>query len=615
MLARAIELAQAGRFDDAHAILAPLCESQQAEPATLSYYGWLLTQLRRPAEAVPIFRRSLQRSPGNTDLYVNLGIALLECGDSRGAVAELRTAVQHSPKDADALRHLGIALLQLGEIREAITSLQAALRLRPSDASTRIQLARAHLEVGEVEPARLLIAKLDPAMLSDQDTMEGAELLQAVFLPDTAERWLNAAAGRPTKDPRVTLRLAAFLERRNEVSRAAELAKTLPADLSDDPAFKLLESKLAERSGALPEALQALSFDLDAVPDSLKIEIMFERARILDKLARFDEAFSACTLANQTALDRYRRNNPRIDFSAPRLAWLDDEVQPDLDDAQRWRFTVMDDDGLPQDPVFVVGFPRSGTTLLDQVLDAHPKLVTMEEKPVLERVIGRMRQQGQFPGSLAALSRESIRQLRRVYWNGVAGHVKLEGQRLVDKNPLYLVRMPVVLRLFPNAKFVFALRDPRDVSLSCFMQNFQYTNMTLGYWSLDSIARLYLQCMDLWREAFGVLRPAVHVVAYENLVQQLENEVESLIGFLGLPWDPSILDFSTHARSRRWIQTPSYRQVAQPLYRTSRARWRRYETQLGNASSTLQPYIERYGYADDLPGKAGAGAAKLFGSP
>ena len=151
-------------------------------------------------------------------------------------------------------------------------------------------------------------------------------------------------------------------------------------------------------------------------------------------------------------------------------------------------------------------------------------------------------------------------------------------------------------RVFPQARFVFAVRHPCDVVLSCFMQNFELNDWMANFRTLAETVALYTRTMDLWEAYREQLPLVVHTVRYEDVVDDFDNSVRMLCGFLDVPWEDSLRQFADKALDRGRINTPSYDQVSQPIYRGARYRWERYREYLAPYLPALQPYIERFGY-------------------
>ena len=189
-------------------------------------------------------------------------------------------------------------------------------------------------------------------------------------------------------------------------------------------------------------------------------------------------------------------------------------------------------------PIFILGFPRSGTTLLEQTLDANPSLKAMDETRYVHELVDRIADSGVgYPERLAALTREQLDGLRAHYWQQVSRRVELApGQRLVDKNPMNLLALPAIVRLFPNARILLAVRHPCDVILSCYMQHFRAFQVTLMCRDLPTRATGYRRAFDFWFRESALLHPSHRVVRYESFVSGFESEVREIAAFLGLEW-------------------------------------------------------------------------------
>jgi hypothetical protein len=248
-------------------------------------------------------------------------------------------------------------------------------------------------------------------------------------------------------------------------------------------------------------------------------------------------------------------------------------------------------------PVFLVGFPRSGTTLLDTVLMGHPGVLVLEEEPILERVGAELGGMERLAG-LAAAEAESLRTL---YFDEVDKLLpEAPAHIVIDKLPLNLLAIPLIHRLFPDARIVFAQRHPCDVVLSCFIESFAINDAMANFLDLGDAARLYDLVLTFWQRCRDGLPLAVHDVRYESLVADLEGEARPLLDFLGLPWHDAVLDHQRTARARGTILTPSYSQVIRPLYREAIGRWQRYREQMAPALPLLAPWAAQLGYGDIL---------------
>jgi hypothetical protein len=251
-------------------------------------------------------------------------------------------------------------------------------------------------------------------------------------------------------------------------------------------------------------------------------------------------------------------------------------------------------------PIFVVGFPRSGTTMLEQMLDAHPDMVSMDERPFVQRVIERMQSMGmQYPEQLGELDSAQCALLRDTYWSAARTVVQIKpGQRLVDKNPLTMLRLPLLVRLFPNARIIFAVRHPCDVVLSNYMQYFTAPAFSALCSTLPRLASGYAAAVRFWTEHVALFEPPVFEWRYESAIADLEGNARKLGAFLQLEDVAPMHDFSEHARRKGYIGTPSYAQVTQPVYTGSMGRWRKYRDYFEPILPVLEPAIRHWRYDD-----------------
>jgi hypothetical protein len=260
-------------------------------------------------------------------------------------------------------------------------------------------------------------------------------------------------------------------------------------------------------------------------------------------------------------------------------------------------WSPFDIDRPQPDPVFLVGFPRSGTTLLNQILDSNSHVQTIEEKPTMAmlREIMLAIPEG-YPGAIPACDAIDIDYMRRAYFDAVKQYVELDNPAvLIDKFPLHIAKAGLIHRVFPQARFLFAARHPCDVCLSCFMQNFRPNDAMANFFSLADTVALYVRTMQLWQVYHDKLPLSVHTVRYDAMVDDVEAETRKVCDFLGVPWQESQADFAQHALRRGKIHTPSYEQVSQPIYRGALGRWEKYREYFEPHLPALQPYIDQYG--------------------
>lgn len=463
-----------------------------------------------------------------------------------------------SPRDPAVLNAYGLALLEGGRAREAIAAFDAALRASPGQAELHCNKGCAYEELRDDARARVCFER---TLAINPDHVQA--LVRSAFIAamsgDLAQARANASRAlrfRPG-EPTATLALA-------------------QADL-EDKAF---------------EAVVARLMPLRRGPANLNRTIAEGMtADALDGLGRHDEAFRAYGASNAM----------RRALAAPRFATGEnarakaERLAAYFKARESWPAAASGDNGRTH--VFLIGFPRSGTTLLEQVLAAHPGVNSMEERDCLDDSIREFETTAEGLDRFAALTDEELEPWRAAYWRHVGEWgVDAKGPVFLDKLPLNVVHLGLIARLFPAAKFLFALRDPADVVWSCFRRRFGLTTAMYELLTLEDAARYYDAVMSLaavYRKKLGL---AVHELRYEVMVQDFEGETRRLCAFLGLEWRPELADFAAKTRARA-VNTPSAAQVTRGLYATAIGQWTAYCEQLAPVLPILAPWRERFGYA------------------
>jgi len=549
----------------------------------------------RHADAVPLLERLVQEQPDEPSHVTNLGLALIELRRHDDAIMALAPAARRWSRNSAILTALGQAHLQRGFARAAVANLMAALEADGNNAYAAAILARALIESGERDRAAELAERLLAAAPSDPETLnELALALVGVHRDTDAERCLRAAIAAESEVGAARVHLAQLYERQNRLEEAAALLASARESRHADPLLNLMRGRVLRRQKQHDAAIDELRSVLgEARPGPVAAEAATELGQALDALGRTDEAFAAFTAGNEAMLETEsgRPGGGPVE-SSPGQWMLRIYTR---DEVAGWSPPVAP---AAHTPIFVVGFPRSGTTLLENILDAHPALQALEEKPAVDAMISVLKMRGSLDAGLAALDEKAAGEMRRAYWKEVERHVTLRpNARLVDRYPLNLARLAVIQRAFPGAPVVLVIRHPCDVVLSCFMQNFRIRDGTIGFHRLGNGARIYDQVMRKWLTEVEAFAPRLTIIRYEDLVSEYKTTVRRLAEFLAVDWDDRMLDPASHALSRGRIHTPSYSQVVQPIYNSAVERWRRYQHHFGDALPMLERWIRHWGYA------------------
>ena len=560
-----------------------------------------LAQQSRADEAVVVFRQLAELQPGEPAHWLNIGNACLHLGSAEDALSAFERAQRLGATGVEFDLGHGLALLAAGRHAAAVRALQAAHAGDRGATDTCVAYATALCELERHDEA---LAVLDGMQHPAQATRRQSEMLAWVLAQSgrdgEAEALLRDLIAADPGESTQRVQLALLLERLNRLAEAkAELGHAGVLHAAPSVALGLARARILRRDGDHANALHALdSADASTNDDAGRAALAFERAKVLDASGQCDEAMQALAHAHAYAGRAVEARFPDI-VSGHDLAWLDERLDRPAPDA--WREPV--EDGLPADPAFLVGFPRSGTTLLETVLDSHPGIVALDERPALEAAVARLKSGVAETGDALLLAPDaSRRDARRTYWNEVARYRSdaREGV-LLDKYPLHLSRAPYIARLFPDARMLLLLRHPCDCVLSCYMQSFGMNGGVLSFATLEATAQTYARIMGYWEEQRPLLATPVHSLRYEDLLQDFEGETVRALGFLGLPWDPSVAGYREAAAARaNRIRTPSYAQVVAPLNRGAVDRWLRYRKHFSTRTlELLAPFVARYGYSLD----------------
>jgi Flp pilus assembly protein TadD len=604
---------RAGRPQDAERLTRVYLAMAPRDADAQSLLAFCLHQQGRSSEAADVYRQLTRLQPDEAAHWNNLGTALRSAGEVREAEHAYRRAIELDPRYFEAHMNLGYLFLERGIYPPARDCFLAAHGLDPASPEARIYAAQMCFALDNRDLAQRLLAPwrswtdladalaLELAILLTQfgDSRDGLEIFERLLQND-ADNF------------RVLAHLCITLERVNRLDEARAMAARLPPpDTVADPTLRheiiSAHATLALREPDPAHARAVLERMIEEQRKAHASEgarasnpwrydnLYFALAKACDRQGDADATMQALERAHAIQIELARQSLPEL---------LEPDAQP-LRTATKWltaeAYAAWPEFPAPttqESPVFIVGFPRSGTTMLEQMLDAHPDLKAMDERAFLQDLIERMSAFGcVYPYDLGQLSQSQCEELRQLYWQLTAGVApRRAGQRLVDKNPLNLLRLPLIKRLFPNAPIILALRHPCDVLLSNYMQHFRSNAFAVLCSSLERLARGYVTAMEFWLHHAAVLRPKVLLSRYEDLLDDFPGKVRQLGEFLELGDASPMLRFHEHARDKGFISTPSYTQVIEPPNKNAVGRWQRYRAYFEPVLPILEPMLRHWGY-------------------
>lgn len=484
---------------------------------------------------------------------------------------------------------------QAGDLEEAILLYERARALMPTHIHVLVNLAAAYRTQGRLPEAR---RTLEAALQADPGFAIAHNNL-GNLLSDLGERQeaLRCYERSAALDPRYADPLAGsarIAEQEHRLEDAASLAARALKLAPQSVSAALTLARVSLRQEAAAQATRILEALLRgaALSPTNRVIAQGYLGEAYDKLARYDDAFAAFSAANALQQEQYAASlggslGPLSPASIARLTAFLEQSDPGS-----WSQAPP----AVTSPVFLVGFPRSGTTLLDQILASHPSITTLEERDTLTHSVDGLLGEEAL-GRWADLSPAEINYWRERYWqraaSGCAGAAL--APVFIDKQPLNAVLLPLIHRLFPAARILLVLRDPRDVVLSCYQQRFGMNTAMYQLLRLDTATAYYAAVMRLVAASRSKLALRLHVVKYEDVVASFEPTARSLISFLGLEWDERVREFTATAR-KRTIGTPSAAQVVLPIYASACGRWRNYRAFLEPHLPVLEPWVRAFGY-------------------
>jgi tetratricopeptide (TPR) repeat protein len=465
-------------------------------------------------------------------------------------------------------------LEKLHRYREAAEAFEQAAQRAPHSAQAHFNLGWGYEITGSLEKA---VSSFERALEIDPSHVHA--LANLAVLAYGSGKWARA---------------------KDMAARALAIDPKMPSAL-----ITLIRVALEERDISGAEAM------LESMPDATHFPPM-DRA-ILQGVTgdlrhaqkRYAEAFAAYSSANaqKKAIFAPKYDRDGQESTTTHLQWIMDyfrDVPAEMWAAKRSSHTSRPaDENGPREHVFLVGFPRSGTTLLENILASHPQIESLEEKELLSDAFTHFMSNARGRDQLAKSDTDDLQKYRDQYWNRVRSFgLNVKGKVFIDKHPLISVRMMMVAKMFPDAKILFAIRDPRDVVLSCFRRSFNMNFSMYPFLSLDTAAAYYAGVMELSRIEHEKFNLDWYDLSHETLVSDFEAEVRKVCDFIGLAWSDEMNDFAARAKTKN-IATPSAVQVIRGLNSDGIGAWRNYKDQLAPILPVLAPWVKAYGYEPD----------------
>ena len=446
--------------------------------------------------------------------------------------------------------------------------------------------------------------------------MEVGRIQQSMDASNEALHAYTKATELSKGDPEAVLALSSYYEKLNQLDESQRWLDQLSEEVKQRPTVALQQAILSRRLKE-PDKAAAIMKDLcsdkkEKLPRELLINSWHEYYRTLDALEDYPAAYQALCRSKElnqegTGKAKVKNMRDRKREGLRRIISVLEKLTPSQ--IEEWRVSLSSNE--IRQPSFLLGHPRSGTTLLENIIDSHSLIHSSDERPTFQTEIINPILSGFRPpkdddeASLAFLDHlddlppSKISRFQRIYWQQIEAHIgqSLKDITLLDKNPAITDAIPIILRIFPEAKFIFALRDPRAVVWSSFTLPMMGTSFIGSFWfDLDSAAEAYTHLINTWFAAREKLPDSQKIeIRYEDTLEDTVQQGRKAIEFLGLEWEEQQEKFYEHAQDKV-VRSPTYADVAQPIYTRAKEHWRNYAEFMGDAEKRLEPVLKRLGY-------------------
>ena len=503
-------------------------------------------------------------------------------------------AIKINNNSFELVYNLGLVNKYLGNIEEAINCFEKSTKINSNFSPPYTTLGSIYTELGKEDLALKNYFKaieIDPNNFIAHYNLGNFYFLYGDI--NKAEKYFNLSINLNKNNINPYNNLFQLYDRSNNLEKLEEILNKTKKVFGLNTFTKFLEGIFQYRKKnykVSSEILEKLELDeKDISRNILRANIL---AKNYDYLKIYEKAFQFYQESNFILEKAYLQKvnkNRYINLIDKRLNFFS---QKDLTISQN------KNNNLKNDLVFLIGFPRSGTTLLDTILRTHKLVKVLEEKPLVDKIILEMQKSlnGDFT-NLENFNLEKINDLQKVYFEERDKFIKVKQNEIfVDKLPLNIIYIAEILKIFPSAKFILALRHPKDAVLSCFMQPFIPNDAMSNFLNLKDTVAFYDLVMKLWVSYQNKLKLNVHVIKYEDVVNNFDKSLQNLLNFLQLEWSEDLRNFYSTADKKRLINTPSYNQVNRPIYKESIGRWRNYENKFYGLENILNKWVNYFEY-------------------
>lgn len=584
--------------------------------------------------AINAAQRAIDILPNLATAHNHLARALFNAGEVEKALEHFKQAIKCDPNYSEAFHNIAMVKRAIGDFAGAIDFYSQSLKLNKGYRSSKLNMAITLSLIEQYELAFRAFTELEEEYPNDLEVLINVGLSYQTFGDlESAQAYYEKVISVDGKHAQAYCYLGILLNEKLDTEGAVSALQTAialnPQELEaiceltnvyekinqleqaqtalaqglsfapQHPMLLLESAKLNRRAQDIDAALNALSaIDPSKLLHRQALEYYFELGTVQDRKGLFDEAFVSFTMANQHAAANPRRKaiNPKAFYERcdQIKSWVAKGAPGNKADKNELKDTG-------KDLCFLIGFPRSGTTLLDTMLAVHPDIVSLEELPTLEKVISSIENSDTpYTEVLSQQNDEFLEQYRQQYRQQLDQHLDDYSNKIVlDKLPMRSIHVGLIQRLFPDAKLLFSHRHPGDVLISNFMQSYVPNEAFIHFDTLEDSAKIYAEVMQVWTQLTPNIDLAIHYSAYESLLNNTNTELERICEFLGISMSEDMTNTESRLATRTRVRTNSYHQVSQDLYTRSINRWQNYEKHISPFLKDLDEIAKAFSY--ELP--------------
>ncbi len=512
-------------------------------------------------KVIELLEKVIVLQPNRYEIYLRLGLASSSLGKLEEAIVYFEKGVSINSNSSPIYCNLGNLYAELNNKNLALKNYFRAIEIDPKNFNANYNLGSYYYKIDDVV---------------------------------NAEKYLNLAINITPNHIYPYNSLFLLYDRSNNYKKLEEILKKAKNYFPDNSLINFFEGIVEYRNKNFKIAIDIfLKSNLDKRDFSRNMLKTNYLAKSYDNLGLYQEAYKFFEISNKISQELPKNDSNKKKFMDSILKRITYFSNIKTKSIQKKAYKSKN-----LDPVFLIGFPRSGTTLLDTILRTHNSIEVLEEKPIVDKLLKEIEKNMNCNFSnLEKISELELKKLQDLYNDERQNYLKYDERKIyVDKFPLNIVYLAEINKIFPNAKYILALRNPRDSVLSCFMQSFTPNDAMSNMLSINDASNLYDRTMELFKLYEKNLDLKIHVVKYENVVNNFESTIKNLLNFLEIEWTDNLSEFYKTAENKRIISTPSYDQVNRPLYKKSIGRWKNYEDKFIETNKIFEKWDKEFNY-------------------